>query len=87
MLHLKYCFSHLIFSEVGNEDIIFLRGNLWNIKNLILHQGDLRLFSGPKKIFVIISNVAFEVVNTNNYTMVIFKSINMFLWCLPLATR
>jgi hypothetical protein len=47
--------------------------------NLILHQGDFRLFWDTELIFVIIRDVAFKTVRTNNNPIVILKPINMLL--------
>jgi hypothetical protein len=47
--------------------------------NLILHQGDFRLFRDPEQIFVVIRDVAFKTVRTNSNTIVILKPINMLL--------
>jgi hypothetical protein len=52
---------------------------LYNIMNLILQQGNFRLFWGPRQIFVTNRNVAFKTVKTNNNTIIIFKSINLLL--------
>jgi hypothetical protein len=45
MLHLEDSLSHLIFSEIYNEDLI---SSSDTIMNLILHQGDFRLFWDPE---------------------------------------
>jgi flagellar motor component MotA len=55
--------------------------------NLILHQGDFRLFWDPEHIFVIICNVAFNTVKTNNNTIVIFKSINKLLTVFAIGNK
>jgi hypothetical protein len=70
--------------EIDYEDLIFL---IEYLLNLILQQGDIRLFWDPEQIFIIIRNVAFKTIETNNNTIVIFKSINLLLTVFAISNK
>jgi hypothetical protein len=73
MLHLEDCVSHFRFSEGSNERFFFLLRYLRDVEGLILYKGNPRSLWLPKKILIVVSNMALEAIISNNNTLIILK--------------
>ena len=85
MLHLEDCLPHFRFSERADEDVVFLRGYLWNIQVLVFPKGDIEILRLAKEFFIISRNMTFEMIITDHNTLIIFKFIDMLLAMFPVG--